>query len=285
MSWAARGSRAVDARRLAERPQIFEQGMSQHFQYRGTLEETSLAEMFYTIFRHRVPGLIEITNGTTVKRITIRDGLVLHASSSDRADRLGAFLYRSGKLSRKTLEETMRRRRSSNTRHGQIMIEDGLLSPGELFQAIRGQMEAIVWSVFAWKQGEVTFQIGERPAPSVRIHLPMRQVVLRGVKHVPDVKALVAQLGRRDTVMTPSYDIEDLLEIALDQDEYRLLRLVDGARSIYDICSQGPFSVAENARLLYAYHVLRLVQSEEKSDSSTGTLKIRLDADRKLSSS
>jgi len=242
-----------------------------------------LAEMFYTIFRHRVPGLIEITHDGIVKRITIHDGMVLHASSTDRVDRLGAYLYRSGQLSRETLEETMRKRRESNARHGQIMIEDGLLSPGELYQAIRGQMEAILWSLFAWQEGEVTFQIGKLPAPAVKIHLPMRQVVLRGIKHVPDVKALVTSLGRRDTVMTSSFAIEDLLEIALDKDEYTLLRLVDGRRTIYEICSQGPFSVAENARLLYAYHVLRLVhRTEGRSEPATGAIKIRLSADRKL---
>jgi hypothetical protein len=144
-------------------------------------------------------------------------------------------------------------------------------------------MEAILWSLFAWQQGEVTFQIGKLAAPAVRIHLPMRQVVLRGIKHVPDVKALVASLGRRDTVMTSSFAVEDLLEIALDKDEYTLLRLVDGRRTIYEVCSQGPFSVAENARLLYAYHVLRLVhRAESRSEPSTGAIKIRLSADRKL---
>lgn len=257
--------------------------MNQRSQYRGTLEETSLAEMFYTIFRHRVPGLIEITNEGIVKQITINDGIVLHASSTDRADRLGAHLYRSGRLSRETLEETMRKRRASNVRHGEIMIEDGLLSPGELYEAIRSQMEAIVWSVFAWRQGEVSFRIGELAAPAVRIHLPMRRVVLRGVKHVPDVKGLVGRLGRRDTVFRATYSIEDLLEIALDADEYKLLRLVDGKRTVYDICSQGPFAVAENARLLYAFHVLRLIErSDDRKDKGSAGVKIRLDADRQL---
>lgn len=258
--------------------------MNPRFQYRGTLEETSLPEMFYTIFRHRVPGLIEITNDGTAKRITISDGTVVHASSTDRKDRLGAFLYRTGRLSRETLEETMRKRRESNVRHGQIMIEDGLLSPGELYEAIRGQMESIVWSVFAWRQGEVTFRIGETVPPAVRIHLPMRRVVLRGVTHVPDVKSMVSRLGRRDTVFSPTFSIEDLLEIALDAKEYQLLRLVDGTRTVYDICSRGPYAVAENARLLYAFYVLRLitrVDNPRDNESSSGVM-IRLNADRRL---
>ena len=45
---------------------------------------------------------------------------------------------------------------ATGKRHGQILIEEGMLAPGDLYQAIRGQVESIVWSVFAWQTGEVT---------------------------------------------------------------------------------------------------------------------------------
>lgn len=256
--------------------------MANQFHFHGTVEETALAEMFYTIFRHRVPGQIDISRDGIAKRIYISDGNVLHASSSDRADRLGAYLYRTGKLSRQDLERTMRRRETSNTKYGQILIEERLLSPGELHQAIRGQMESIVWSVFSWQEGEVSFQIGEFKAPTIKIHLPMRQVILRGIKRIPDTKALVQRLGKKRTLFRPTYVTEDLIELALDGDEYTLLCLVDGQRTIYEICTDGPYNVSENARLLYAFYVLQMIERVDDSaasDSSSGILTIRLGAD------
>lgn len=251
--------------------------METSFQYRGTLEETSIAEMFFTIFRHKVPGLIEISREGVEKQIYINDGTVINASSSDRSDSLGAYLYRNEKLTREQLIETNRMRAGSDKRHGEILIERGLLSPAELFESIRRQMEAIVWSVFSWQTGEVGFKIGEFSDPAmIKIHLPMRQVILRGIKHVKDAKALVARLGRKRTVLRPSYCTEELIEIALDSDEYRLLRLVNGKRSLYDVCVEGPFSVSENARMLYAFHVLQLI---DKLDGSSDGLKIRLSTD------
>lgn len=249
--------------------------MGKTFQYRETLEDTALSEMFATIYRHRVPGLIEITRDDVVKRIYINEGNVVHATSTDRADRLGAHLYRVGKLTRKQLVETMRHREQSGKRHGQLLIEDGLLSPGELYNAIRGQMESIVWSVFSWQRGEVTFRIGEFNEPVIKIHLPMRQVIVRGIKQVPDTKSLVARLGRKGTVFKPSYTTEDLIEVALDADEYRLLCLVDGRRRLYDICTEGPFKVSENAQLLYAYRILNLIEKAEDDAKGTGTVMIR----------
>lgn len=250
--------------------------MARQHQFRESLEETALPEMFASIYRHKVPGLFEVSNGENSKRIVISEGNVIHARSTDRSDRLGAHLYRLGKLSRKDLVETMRERESSDKRHGQLLIEHGLLSPSALYDGIQSQMRAIVWSVFSWKKGEVTFKIGEFSEPDmIKIHLPVRQVIVQGIKKVPDAKALVAKLGRKTTVMRPTYTTEDLIELALDSDEYALLRLVDGEKSLFDICTMGPYSVSENARLLYAYRVLHLIRAGDENGPGSG-LKIRL---------
>lgn len=256
--------------------------MGKAFQYRETLEDTALSEMFSTIYRHRVPGLIEISRDDIVKRIYINEGNVIHASSNDRADRLGAHLYRIGKLTRKQLVDTMRHREQSGKRHGQLLIEEKLLSPGELHDAIRSQMESIVWSVFSWQRGEVTFRIGELGEPiMIKIHLPMRQVIIRGIKQVPDTKSLVARLGRKNTIFRPSYSTEDLIEMALDSKEYALLCMVDGKKRLYEICTQGPYAVSENARLLYAYRILNLIEKVDEKEPTTpaGSVMIRYKAD------
>jgi hypothetical protein len=205
-----------------------------------------------------------------VKRIYIHDGNVIHAASNDRSDRLGAHLYRLGKLDRKQLVDTMRRREEVGKRHGQLLIEEGLFSPKDLYQMIRSQVEAIVWSVFSWRKGCVSFKIGEFSDPyMIKIHLPVRQVIVQGIKKVPNTRNLVQRLGRKSTVFRPAYCTEDLIEIALDRDEYSLLRLADGERSLYEICTIGPYSVSENARLLYAYRVLNLI--EVASDDGGGS--------------
>ncbi len=257
--------------------------MNKPFHYEGSIRETALPEMFFTIFKHRVPGPLDIGREDVRKRIYISDGNVLFATSTERTDRLGAYLYRRGKLSREALEKTIVKRERAGAKHGQILIEEGLLSPAELYEAIRGQMEAIVWSVFSWQEGHFSFKIGEFTEPTIRIHLPLRQVIIRGIQRAPEIKSMVARLGKKHTILRPIYCTEDLIEVALDLREYNLLRLVDGKRTIFDICTQGPFSVSENARFLYAYHVLNLVEVVDKSPTfDSGALKIRLDADRKV---
>ena len=250
------------------------------FQYRGDLSQTALPEILYTIDRFQVPGVIEASREGVVKQVYIKEGNVVHATSTDRADSLGSYLQRSGVLSPEVFLETMRERERTNKRYGVLLIEHGLLSPSEVYRAIRKQIEGIVWSLFYWQEGSVIFSIGEfREPDSVRIQLPMRQVILQGIKRAPDAKALVTRLGRKETVLEPCYKTEQLIELALDGDEYRVLSLVDGKRSLFDVCTQGPHSAADNAKVLYAFQILQLIRTptaastappEPRRDDGTG---------------
>jgi two-component system, OmpR family, response regulator len=255
------------------------------FQYRGDLSQTALPEILYTIDRFQVPGVIEACRGEVVKQVFIKEGNVVHATSTDRGDSLGTYLQRSGVLTPDVYLETMRERERSNRRYGVLLIERGLLSPAEIYRAIRKQIEAIVWSLFYWQEGSVVFSIGEfRESDSVRIQLPMRQVILQGIKRAPDAKTLVARLGRKETVLDPCYKTEQLIELALDGDEYKLLGLVDGKRSLFEVCTQGPYSASENAKLLYAFQILQLIRGaavvsaappEPRRAEGTGAIRIR----------
>ena len=259
------------------------------FQYRGDLAQTALPEILYTIDRFQVPGVIEASREGVVKQVYIKEGNVVHAISTDRNDSLGAYLQRSGVITPEAYLATMRERERTNKRYGVLLIEGGLLSPAEVYKAIRKQIEAIVWSLFYWHDGSVIFSIGEFHEPdSVRIQIPMRQVILQGIKRAPDAKTLVARLGRKETVYEPCYKTEQLIELALDGDEYKLLSLVDGRRTLYDICTQGPHSAAENGKVLYAFQILQLVRClnpaaspgpeprrEEGTGTATGAIKIR----------
>lgn len=249
---------------------------ARRYQYRGELGHDALPEILYTVYLHRVPGVIECSQGDVLKRVFLRDGAVIHASSTDRQDSLGAFLQRSGRIDAGELTLTDQLRASSpDKRHGELLIEHGVLSPQKLYEAIQEQIRSVVWSLFAWEAGEVTFSIGDfEESDMVRIYLPMRQVILQGVKRAPDAKALVARLGRKETQFEPIWKTEDLIEIAMEEDELQLLRLVDGKRTLYDVCTRGPFSPAENARIIYAYHVLRLIR--RRVAERPGVVKLRL---------
>ena len=260
-------------------PFSMERALERTVQYRGDLRLTALPEMLAIIYQARVAGVIEAVLGDVTKRVFLENGYVVHASSSDLADSLGGYLRRVGKLSEAEFHAAMTKRGASGRRLGELLIEQGTLSPAQTFQAIREHVAAIVWSLFAWEEGTVSFAIGAIDTRAlVRIQIPLRQVVVQGVKRASNAKSLVTKMGGKETLFGPSYKLEDLIEVALDAEEYRLLAMVDGKRTLYELATKGPLAPPENARLLYAYSVLQLIRKVGVAEPSTmsGVIKIKL---------
>lgn len=262
---------------------INEKSLESTYKYRGNLAETTLPEMLYTIDRFHVPGVVEARLGEVVKRVYIRAGYVIHASSNDLRDSLGAHLLRKHTVRRDRVEELVKARSQSNKRMGVMLLERGILSPAQVLRAIREQIEAVIWSLFYWDEGEVTFSLGELDAEDmVQIQLPIRQVIVEGIRRAPDAKAVLARLGSKETLLEPCFDPEELVETGLDVGDFQVLQTVDGSKTLFELCALGPKSAGEIAKLLYAFHVLHLIgrQGEiaEKPAPRSGPLKIRLGA-------
>ncbi len=66
---------------------------------------------------------------------------------------------------------------------------------------------------------------------------------------------------------------EHLTGFALEVGEEQLLNLVDGKRTLFELCEQGPFSAALNARVLYAFFCLGLVRKER---DGTAPIKVQV---------
>jgi len=255
--------------------------VNREFKYRASLAETSLPEILFSIDRFRVGGVIEARRGEFVKQIYLRDGYVIHARSTMPEDRLGSYLVRAGLLQDEQVEALAALRDSTNRRFGVLLVERGLLSPAAVYDAIRTHVEEIVWSLFEWRTGEVSFELGEfQEDDVVQIQLPLRRVIFQGIKRSPDPKALVARLGSRDTAVNPCYQTEDLIELGLTNAELQVLYSVDGHRTLYRLLSQRGVEPAATARLLYAYHVLQLIKVTPVTDQEPIKITIRTAGDR-----
>ncbi len=246
--------------------------MATRFQYDGDLAETPLPKVLATINRYRVPGVVTARRPDAIKRIFLDGGRVVFATSSDLEDALGAFLVRRGLLLPEQLAESGRRIALTGKRQGEVLIDMGLLTPSQMAGAVLAQISAILWTVFDWEEGHVTFEVGRfRAEEKIQIDLPLEQVIRDGLMKVADPKLLVKRIG-------PSWTVLEHVENAtagfpLSADEERYLALVDGKTPFVDLCRKGPGDAATNARLLFLYFCMDLIQ--RRSDSSAKKIQWR----------
>ncbi len=248
------------------------------FTFRGSLADTPLPEMLATIHRHKVPGVMQLERNDTTKRIYVIEGDIIFATSSDRSESLGEHLVRRGKLTktqyRASSDELLRQ---PGKRHGVILVEMGLLQPEELGPTVREQVQGMLWDLFDWNTGDVSFRVGRfRDDEVYKIKIPTPRAILSGCRHINDGRMVTGRLGGRQTVFRPVDRPEHLADLRLESGEQQILELVDGRRTFLKLCEQGPFSPGANARMVYALTVLGLIERERTSASGI-RMKVRTD--------
>ena len=235
------------------------------FQYTGDLAEEPLPEILRTIHHHRAPGVVTATSGDVVKKIYLLAGNVIFATSSDLHDSLGAFLKGSALISSGELRvSTSRIDASHGKRHGELLVEMGVLTPEKLREIVTEQVKAILYSLFSWEKGTVTFEVGRfRTEELIRLDVSTPQAIADGIRRMPDPKRVVSRLGPSWTIFERGEVGAGASGVSWSEGELRLLSLVDGRRSLRDLITAGPGDVSTNARLVYAFWVLHLVTRRE----------------------
>lgn len=248
--------------------------VSDEFVFRGDLESDSLPEIFATIHRHGVPGVLECRAGDVEKSVYFATGDIIFATSTDREESLGESLLRDNLITADQLRlSSDELRRTPGRRHGTVLVQMGFLEPHELGSAVRRQVQSIVWSLFAWTRGAVTFRVGTfRDDEVYKIKIPTPRAILEGCRFLGDPKGVTARLGGRGCLLQPLRTPPHLNRLELEDDERTLLNLVDGSRTLYQLCEAGPLNPGVNARILYAFQALKLIGPAE----SSGAIRIQV---------
>lgn len=244
------------------------------FVYRGTLDKTPLPEMLATIHRYGVPGVMEFASEGITKRVFFINGDVIFATSSNRSESLGDYLLREGRITKAQHRVSVDHlNQSPGRRHGSVLVELGFLGAHELGTAVREQVQLILWSLFNWEQGEVAFRVGRfRDDEVYKIKIPTPRAVLSGCKRITDGKKVTSRLGGRTTIFRQVERPDHLALLRLESGEQQMLDMIDGKATLFELCEKGPMTPGLNARVLYAFTELGLVNRE----ASVGSGGIRI---------
>lgn len=241
------------------------------FLFRGDLSVTTIPEVLQTVHHYKVPGVLSAIRDGIEKKVFIWNGDVIFCTSGDRADSLGDYLLAKGRITQEQFDKSVELLLSSGgqRRHGAVLVSMGILTPKELFDIVSEQVRYVLFSIFEWERGTVTFQVGQyRTDELIQLHIPARRAILEGVKEIRDAKRLVTLLGPSWTVFDPSYTPQDMSELGLDINELRFLKLVDGVRTLRELITQGPGDASHNAKLVFAFHALKMITRRDVASRS-----------------
>jgi tetratricopeptide (TPR) repeat protein len=145
--------------------------------------------------RERWSGVLALRQGEVSKGLYCVDGEVAFAASTVEEDRLGAMLFRAGKISESQFREAMRASEGGRPL-GQTLVDAGILSATDLQAAVLAQVERIVLSVLRWTTGELRRETMDRPIPvELAVVLDTPRLLLLGMRLFPDAARLEREIG------------------------------------------------------------------------------------------
>lgn len=226
----------------------------------GVLGELSVTDLlsFFNMFRKT--GILHFALENGRKSLYFQQGEVVFASSTFASEDLGELLFSLGQVERETLQQ-VRPQLHGRTTLGKLLVERGVVSPKDLWLATRGQVEGIVYSLFAEQQGSFYFESRALDEEQIlRLSMSTQNLIMEGLRR-QDEEALFM----RKIISLDYYPIlNGTIPENPGQLESRLLRCAEtGKLNARDLFRKAGLREFDGIRTLYTLLEKRLLQMED----------------------
>jgi len=182
-------------------------------------------------------------SGGVEKAVYFERGVPILASSSDAGDRMGEMLVRQGRLTDSQQQQGVKAMATSGRRMGATLAQLGIIKLSELPNLVRRHYEEIIYSVFAWEEGEWALS-PERPSrdESVLLTDHPAALILEGLRRKYSAARLRRCLGGGGQIFRLPAAVgtsEILIRMSLYHDERQVVPLFDGVRTLDEVCALG----------------------------------------------
>lgn len=247
----------------------------------GTLHTFPLGELLQWMGSAGKTGILAVRGERYTKRLFFRDGVIVSSSSDDPTEHLGQFLLSHGRITEEDLRKGLETQGRTKVLLGRILIMVGLINEEELRKLLAMKAEETIFSLFFWEDAH--FEFNDEPLARdlhVTISLPVQDVLLKGLTLIDELRHIRQVLGSSATVLEPTdAPAPELPQRSLEK---RILDLVDGERSITDIClavHASEFTVSKHLFDFFESGVLKLLKKIESTGPMEGIDRFHLAPD------
>ncbi len=227
----------------------------------GDIKDLTIPWLFQELRTEKKTGTVVLSRDAEVKKVFFRSGEIIYASSNLDTDQLGNCLIASGKLTPEQHGAVQELAAKTGKPLGAVLIERGLITPRDLVAGAKLQVRQIVFSLLPWRDGLYRVDIGPLPPTEVvPLQMSTGALLFEGLRDL-DWKIVRKMLPPLKTVLTPSRDVSLRLQgIDLEHDHRSVLTLIDGSRSIEELCVLSDIGDFSTLKALYLLIALRLAE-------------------------
>ena len=204
----------------------------------GDLSRFEVPDVLTFLNMGRRTGVLVMERPVQETKLFFRDGNPVFATSTKGDLRLGSMMVRLGKVAQDRMDRVLARQRVAGHRLGQVLLSEGVLKEDELASFLKVQVSEVIFDTFEWRDGIFTF-FDKVPPPvtAVTLQMQLQNLIMEGVRRIdergrlsevfPDLEAIPEVVANPERVKH---------SVTLTQEEWRVFFLIDGRRSLSEIC-------------------------------------------------
>lgn len=236
----------------------------------GNLKTVSFPDILQLLATGKKSGVLECSTTTRQKEVAFKNGNIIFATSVNNSeDLLGNMLLRRGQISKGDLERAIQLHKQSGRQLGTTLIDMGLFDKSEIAECLKLQIEEIVYNLFSWQEGDFVFHEGQQPknAPFL-IEMSTMNVIMEGTRRIDEWIEIQKVLPPDDVILqimkNPKSNKE---ELTISLDEFKLLALIDGDRTVQELVNVSPMGEFVTSRALYRLILNNLVEATGRKEN------------------
>lgn len=235
----------------------------------GNLKTVSFPDILQLLATGKKTGILEITTKARQKEIAFKEGAIIFASSINSSEDLfGNLLLKRGKISKSDLERAIVMHKQTGRQLGTTLVDLNLFDKEEIIECLKLQIEEIVYNLFSWTEGDFKFIENASPRNAqFTIELSTMNVIMEGTRRIDEWVEIQKVLPPDDIkIKLASNPKSKKEEIKISIDEFKILSLINGERTLSDIIHASPIGEFVTYRALYHLITGGLVESGGKVD-------------------
>jgi hypothetical protein len=159
------------------------------FSLNGNLIETPFSDVIAVLRQQKATGSLTCGTGTAARSVYVKNGHIIFATSKDERDRLGEVMVADGKISRSQLERalTLHQKSAGLKKIGAIFVENGFVTPKDLFNGLKLQVRCIIRHLFLLTEGPYQFE-EVMPAEVIPLQINMEELLKEVIEQMKQGK-------------------------------------------------------------------------------------------------
>jgi len=219
---------------------------------KGTLDDFTLSDIFRLTALAKKTGRLEVERRTGSGRVYFRDGEVYHAESTKSQELLGSKLTRSGRLTERQLSRAVVEQEQTGRRLGEVLIEQGVVDQEQIEWAVRSQIEDGVFDLLRWELGAFVWEPDVETEVEVPLAVSVENLIIEASRRLDEISQIRKKIPSADVVLAMSPRTPDgAHQINITSEEWQVLVLVDGHRTVEDIATSTGAEAYQTTRLLF----------------------------------